>query len=734
MKWEILVKEIIEKRIDTKEINNYLKKNKKIKTKSDKINFLKECIKEHRFLGNYVQNEFLKCASPTKEFSKFVEFVIEYDLYMIELPAYAEIYKKNKKVFEFLCLEFSKSKNVAISSRLGIILSGMGRFEPEKMFHILNKESYPNNFEHILINAVSRTKRYQKIPKKIFGEILQYTDSKDENIKRKAIHLLMNEFNKNKISQKKLLDLVKSDDKTKIWINRLIIGISSENPSLCIKLKQQCFKQSNKNLRKEIALDLGHIAPKYPTECLILIKEIIKEEDSPVLHQSIGWSLEEIGKGKKYAEIEKILYEWIRTEKSKTLIRFTLPKILKEIYSSNGNRFLALLKKINYKQKNQTIIIARSLETYLSENDVEAKSKKFQETVKKLLLKIAEYHNIDTTIDGRLNDPRMQNLALIENINHHRKKIDPKIAKSNLKHYPNIIEFIGKIKINHLIEELPYHPLVRLLHRSQVTKRTINKYTNAIIKESDTQMQKFMYRSLQDQFHPDMILEDLDKSLENIGNVNSKEIRQMLLDPYKFDSAIIQATMFSRIKQKDHDVELDPTVENNKLDLLMTMDKQEYYFEIYTPEENKKIRYMSVAQNIDTEHTKIKISQKLKGQLKAANNLNKPVIVVIDNQNMVIDEMDIENALYGTYQWTVLWDKKTGKEVKSYPTRRDDSLGKKLEHGDVISAIMIIRSSVDNNDSSIKIFGKTIRNPYAKVPLDEKIIKKIENVLFETSL
>ena len=164
------------------------------------------------------------------------------------------------------------------------------------------------------------------------------------------------------------------------------------------------------------------------------------------------------------------------------------------------------------------------------------------------------------------------------------------------------------------------------------------------------------------------------------------------------------------------------------------MDKKDYYFEIYTPEENKKLRYIRTAQSIDTEHTKTKISTKLEGQIKAADSLNEPLIIVIDNQNMAVDEFDITNAMFGTYQMTMLFDKKTGKEVKSYPTRKDDSFGRKLKHGNVISAIMLVRREVDHKDLKVKLYGKTIPNPYAKIKLDEKTIQKIEEVVFTTAI
>jgi len=420
----------------------------------------------------------------------------------------------------------------------------------------------------------------------------------------------------------------------------------------------------------------------------------------------------------------------MNSEKSQTILQFTLPTILTEIYINKNAKLLQLLKKIDYKQKNKSVLITKTLETFISAG---VKDSSFLTGSKKILLKITKHQKIDTSIDDKLENPYLQVLALVENVNLHKKKINLSVAKRNLKHYPNIIAFFGEAKLHSLIDNQPNHSLVIYLNKAKVSKTTFNRYARAIDKFTDPMRKFSIIGALRAQYYPEALLIDLDVSLKLIGNVKSRELRKMLLDTHQFNSALIQANLFSRLKQK-FSVELEPTAEDNKLDLLLTMDKKDYYFEIYTPEENKKLRYIRNAQMIDTEYTKTKISRKLKGQIKAADNLNQPLIVVIDNQNMAVDEYDITNAMFGTYQWSMLMDKKTGKEVKSYATRKNDSFGIKLEHGKAISAIMIVRREVDHQDLKVKISGKTIPNPHAKIPLDMKTIKKIESVMFGTAI
>ena len=601
------------------------------------------------------------------------------------------------------------------------------------MYDLLSKNSFPNHPEIILMNSILQTSYYHKIPKKNILEILDYTKSKDDEIKNHAISILMDRFNKNSLIQKKILQFAKSNDKMKQFISQRTTFMHRDNKKLSIKILQECIKTKDEKIKKDIISNLSLISEEYPIECLKMMKESIKKSNSPILGQMTGHAMEQIGKSEETRKIAKFLIDWIKVEKSRTILQHTLPTILLEIYNDKSEGLLKILKKLNYKEKNESHLIAKTFETFLSQAGPQSKIPSFLSESKKILLKIAKHQNIDTSIDDRLNDPHMKVLALVENINRNKKKKDLSIVKQNLEEFPGIISFFGKPKILSLIEKYPNHSLVNLLYRSKVSEKTIKKWNKAIDRQTDPMSKNMVFDSFLAQFRPQVILKDLDMALGTIGNIKSKEVRNMLLNVHQFDSAIIQVIMFSRLKLK-YSVELDPQVGNNKLDLLTNIDNQDYYFEIYTPEENKKLRYMNTAQSIDTEHTKTKISQKLQNQIKAADSLNQPVIVVIDNQNMAVDEYDITNALFGTYQWTMLMDKKTGKEVKSYATRKDDSFGKKLEYGNVISAILMVRRDVDHRDMKVKLTGKLIPNPYAKIKLDKKSIKKVEKALLGISL
>ena len=729
-----LVKDILKKRIrDNHKINEYIKDSNLVKTKSDRIIFLKECVKKLPYPGLYVANEFLKCASLTKEYSQFIIWLIREKSYILNASSFTKIYDKNSKLFEFLCVELSKNKDISVACALGTMLGGLGKKEPEKLQDLVLSNTYPNHPEIVLMNSILQTSYYHKISKKIISKILEYTESNDETIKLRAISILMDRFAEHSTVQKKLLRFARSDDKTRRVILESSFSIQKENKSFCLKLLQQCIKTKDEQLKTDIVSNLGSIAVEYPTECLVMMKDSIKKSNSPVLDQMVSRTFEQIGKSKDAKKIEKILLDWVNSEKSQPLLLFALPRIFTEIYKNNNSAMANFFKKLNYKQKNKSIFITETLKAFLSNVGNPIKDSTFLDDSKEILLKIAEHQKIDASIDTRLTEPYMQVLALIENINLHKKKINPSVAKRNLKNYQNIIAFFGESKIHSLIDNCPDHPLVIYLDKAKVPKTTVNKYVQAADKFANLLRKYSIINILHAQYHPGSLLADLDVSLKMIGNNKSKEMRKMLLGTHQFYSALIQANLFSRLKQK-YTVELEPAVGNNKLDLLLTMDKRNYYFEIYTPEKNEKLRYIRKVQMMDTKYTKSKISRKLEGQIKAADALNEPLIVVVDNQNMAVGEHDIEKALFGTLQIVIVYDKKTGKEVESYMARDDDSFGRELDHGKAISAIMIVRRDVDPQDLRVKLSGKTIPNPRAKIPLDEKTIQKLESALFATAI
>ena len=744
MKIKQLARQIAVERIyEDKEINERINKSDLIKTESDRIIFLKEYAEQYPYPGKYINNELLKCATPTKEFSDFIVWLVKKDQYILDRDSLGQIYNHDKEIFEFLFKELSKSKEDTISAKLGLILGGMGQADPKRLFRLIMQKKI---VETVLIGAIWETSFYHKIPDKILSIVLDYTNSNRDYLTYNAINLLINRFHKNPKILKKIIRLAKTDDKTKGWIAQLSGGISRENPHGAFLLLQQCAKTDDKNLiLNNISMYVGFIATDYPMECLVILKNWVRKFDDVTLGQNIDWIAEQIGKSQNsdFDKIEEFLLKWINAVSNRNkwkeripyvILEFSLPHLIHQIYKTNIPVLFSLLKKINYTQRNKKDVIVRIIETFFS-NSYNQISKQLNTNCHDLLEKIAIHYNFDMTIEKNLPNPTMQTLALVQNIRLNKKSIDPISTKRNLMQFPNIVKFLTKNKLHKLIDVKRNHPFVLLLSRSKVTKKTIKQIAKKIEETNDNDYKDRLMQVLVRKYHSQVILDDLDQTLVNIKPEGTKEIRSLLLNEGFFE-VLMQLNVYSRFKKKYH-VTLEPKLKQKKVDLLVKIENNEYYFEIYQPKspQQQELDYIRTAHSIDTGKLKSKIIEKFEAQLADTIHLNSPVILMIDDQHLSTTDIEIRDLLEGTLQFVIPINN-AGPRTKPtpYATRANDSFNKKVKNGNLISAAILLRRDINNENLTVRLQGKIYENPGAKFPIDEKILKKIENSLFNTEV
>ena len=135
LKIKELAEQIASERIyKDEEINDRINKSNLIKTKSDRITFLKEYARKYHYPGNYIPNELLKCASPTKEFSDFIVCLATKYPNLLENKVLIQFYNHDKETFDFLCKELAKSKDDTILTVLGFIVGEMDQSNPKQVF------------------------------------------------------------------------------------------------------------------------------------------------------------------------------------------------------------------------------------------------------------------------------------------------------------------------------------------------------------------------------------------------------------------------------------------------------------------------------------------------------------------------------------------------------------------------------------------------------------------------
>ena len=732
-----LVHEINEKRIiDNDKIKNCLKTSQIIETKSNMIIFLQEYAKINPYPGSYVRQEFLKCAALTKKYVNFIIAIVKIDNDILDRDILVGVYEKNPELVDYLYKELSKNTKDSIAYILGILLGGMGIKKPEKLFNLLSKSDKLVKPEPVIIAAIYETSFHHKIPQKFINLLIKYSNSKDTGIKFNAILVLARQFIKNKKVNKKLIDLAKTDDDTKNVICQASYMIRKMDKLFYLKLMQECAKTDDNSLiLNVVSMHVGFISKDYPLECLAILKKWIKVMGSmvmPGLHMI--WSAERIGETKCFKKIEVFLLEWINMESKRhtkdtdRILEFSLPYITYKIYKNNELHLLLLLGNIDYKQKRKSKFIVRTIETIFSEQ-YNQKTVSFTDSCRKLLEKIAIHQNIDRTVDQNIKNPMMQTLALVQNIRLYKKQIDQLQTKQNLKQFPNIISFFTRKKLYRLIDTKKDHPLVLYLSRSKITQQDIKRITKKIDKTDDEFYKKRLTQILLEKFHPYIILKDLDKSLENLKPAGTREIKGQILNE-SFYPGLMQLNVYTRFKKKYH-AELEPKVTPKTLDVKLVINDKNYFFEIYTPERSKRLDYVRTAHRIDQNEIQNKIIKKFLTQLKACENLNSPVILILDNQNMCIGEYDIRNFLEGSLQFRIPFEG-SNKKLKPHAIRIKDSFDKKFKEGNLLSVIILLQRKIDDVDLKIKLNVQTYKNPNAKFPIDEKNFKKIEDSLCNT--
>ena len=740
MKIRQLAQQIASKRIhEDKEINDQINKSNLIKTKPEKIIFLKEYANQYPFPNNYINNELLSCATPTKEFSDFIIWLVKKHPYLLHRDVLNKIYNHDKKIFEMLWKELSKSKDDVICATLGLILGGMGRADPKQLFRLITQKKIT---EFVLVEAIRDTSFEHEIPDEIISIILSYTNSKNDALKFNAINLLVSRFHKNPKIFKEIIQLAKTDDKTKDLVAKSSASISRDYPYNALLLLQQCAKTYNQNLiLNSVSTYLGFVTMHHPMECLVILKNWMRKFGNAIMGVNINFIAEQIGKSKKidFDDIEKFLLKWINTlcmqnKPENEILEFALPHLINQIYNADKLKLFTLIEKIDYKQKKKKDVIVRIIEIFFSYH-YDQIPEQLNADCYGLLEKIAKHYDFDTTLEKNLPSPTMETLALVRNIRLSKKSIDPTSTKRNLDQFPNIIKFSTKNDLYNLIDEQKDHPLVSLLSRSKVTKKTYKQFFKMIKKTNDINYTNRLAHEFITKHHPQIILADLDRILSGIMFDGPRVIRSSLVNE-GFSGVLTQLNIYSKFKKK-YEVILEPKLKQKKADLCVEIEECDYYFEIYQPKnpQRQELEYLNTACLADKRKLKSKIISKFEDQLADTIHLELPVILVIDNEHVSTTNLEMKDLLEGTLKFVMKVDnKKQEIKPKLYSRRENDSFNDQVKNGNLLSAAILLNRDIDHSNLKVRLWGKIYENPGAKFPIDERILKKIEDSLFNTGM
>jgi len=182
---------------------------------------------------------------------------------------------------------------------------------------------------------------------------------------------------------------------------------------------------------------------------------------------------------------------------------------------------------------------------------------------------------------------------------------------------------------------------------------------------------------------------------------------------------------------KEYPVEIAPEIDGKRLDAKIEIEDKELLVEVISPQMFKPLRYLTGKTVGIKNRAGKKIYDEFKKHLKNVRiEENIPVIVVIDIARSEINYEFVEDYLMGTLKLVILFDKKKGEVITTYPERAGDYMHALDRETDVLSAVLCYKRFFGKNHK-FHFEGRIIPNKYAKNPLDPALIEKIKETLFK---
>ena len=720
-----------QRKYNDEEILEYLKAHKITESK-DMLKIIDAMLQHEPYFNFFIGNNFTNYAETSNKFFEMVVRLSKIDRFGYDVSNLGKLYENNPETVNFLYEKLRPLDEYKIALTVGYILGGIGNIEPQRLWDIIDANKKPTINEQISYAcALYRVSQDKKIPKKFVDLLISYANSDEKNLRHHAIGVLMIWFNSVKRIQTFLTRYAKQNEDCKELVLRNVSPIIRQNPKLCFRLLKICSGTEDHNLIHRVAMDLGILAPQYPVEVLTILKKWCKTKGFH-FGQWPGWAAEEAGKG-DIKMIEKFLLEWINKEKNGITMQFHLPHILDEIYKGKDNELMRILKKIDFRHKRNATLIVKTMEKSLSEGfrKIE-RSESFLNSCNAILMKIAEHQELEVYVEpAATKEPVMYTLALVSSVNFGKKKIPPDEVKKNLEYFPNVVSFFGKSRLEKLIEKKPFHPLIKILSRVPVSDDHVKRVLKRIDKQEELWQKGMMLHAVKSRYYPMSLFYDMDASFAMFKeNERGKaSIRDGMLDENNFFPTLIELNVSARFKKRYPTTLQPPIGGNNKLDVAVDIDGSPCLFEIYAPKEDLRMKYVRTVHSMKNK-AKSGILTKLERQLKSAEGMGCPVVLIIDKSDGAsVDEIEIGDSLFGTYQWTMMMDKEKGEVVDEYATRKRDSISEISPYGKIISAVVLLKRDMDDADMKVKLYGKTFLNPDAVVPISKEMVQKIENTI-----
>ena len=728
----------------------------------EKIGLIKDIIKNERDFWGYINllaEVLFDVASDSDDFVKILEKVIDIiknDMgqgpFLQTLVSIGERKKDIGVGLRNRIVETSDNNTLILLS--GLILGGVGRVD--KNFALSEiEENIPSEKNISILQSYLKTilvmnEKKKKVDREYIEILQKLLDFNNEDLNIEILNFCLSNYHKNRSFFYSIIkDLVSRDNEN---YKRFIFGrLAYQDIIGERKLFEliETSKNANEKVLDEIVMCLGRYPSRNRKIIFLYFYWINKGLYFKI--KNFDWVLDQLMKRDnsllslfiKYFKKINVPYSYV-----------IVPSIFEKLAKHNIRLAITEVKSITPKGKLERQI---KLELFRVIIGCIYKNKKYlahvQRIAKYLIDKAKDRPYIKVNINKELltaqdldinkfNDlvDKVYNL-----INEMKVRWDKRFNYSkifdNLKKYPYVKKY-GEEVIQKCRDGKNYCPLFWLLE-NEIPDISKYKLTGGE-SELDRAIKVNYIRS---EFWPKAYLSELDKGLhlfEKINNPKRKtneKKKKYIQDNLKSNESfwnflselIVMNRLVNQIKSKDF------VIGENDIDLEAELFNKTIFFEITSPDIDRNLKLANGA--VALKNKAFSVIEKKYQQLMKSGICNEPkykdkfyFYIIIDISNSTIDDYMLLNALFGSEQLKLIFDKKEGKVVDQYATRDTDSIGHKNIRTEVISGVIYFKRELffgKDGKPFISLIGKIINSPFGKRTLSEKELVELSKILFD---
>jgi hypothetical protein len=553
----------------------------------------------------------------------------------------------------------------------------------------------------------------ERLGKSNIEQVMRQLESPDKNVSRKALDSLLradiHDFQLLTRVNSKLIELAFSPDmETRQYIGSSCNMIRNTKPELALILAI-LSESEDPALLNNITSNRGSIESNYPVKCLEIIQCWLRTNVLRIEARLCG-ILQKIAKGDA-KEVKAFLCSWIAQEKDNAILMYRLPTLLRDMfYWEDKKRIVDILESTDLDDERQLMVICKTLKLVLSDqiNDRRQFAEDFIDKSFEFVSKLAKSKGIDIAKIEPGETKLNRTLAIVDSIESLGRKVDFVTVRQNLKYCTTIIDLLGQQWFDKMIKlGNPSHPLILLLD----TK-----------KPDGVAMLEYIDRTVE-------ILQKDDPS--KLGR-----IRWGFRNPSDFFPTVGELIVYAYFKSSYVGTEMQYEVAKRRpVDCKVDIDGTKILIEIISSELPAPLKYGMIMADVPNRAKERLIQDKLKKQIPAVAEAagNVPIFVVLNTtRGMDIDDIDIQNLLYGTLQLSPVFDE-SRKVTGFILSRAKDSIDQ-VSKGKLISGIIHCQLDFDIADHRWKLRGDIYKNFEAITPVNDLLIEKMKDALFNKPL